>query len=73
MEQSGTTQRWMSESEAVETEEAGTQRAEASFKSGGGRKGKDCNFKGSMGKGLTFRMREAGPMEVKKKLLLGRD
>lgn len=37
-EQSGTTWRRMSESKALGTEEAETERAEASFKSGGGRK-----------------------------------
>lgn len=66
--QPGTTQRQMSESEALGTEEAVTKRAEASFKSGGGRKEReDCNFRGTMGKLLTFRIREAGSMEVKRR------
>lgn len=58
----------MSESGASGTEEVVTKRAEASFKSGGGRKEReDCNFRGTMGKLLTFRIREAGSMEVKRR------
>lgn len=67
-EQPGTIRRQMSESETSGTEESETKRAEASFKSGGRRKErKNCNFRGTMGKLLTFRIREAGSMEVKRR------
>lgn len=36
-------------------------------------KREDCSFEGTAGKGLTFRMREMGPMEVKRKLLPEKD
>lgn len=36
-------------------------------------KREDCRFRGTAGKGLTFRMREIGPMEVKRKLLPEKD
>lgn len=49
------------------TEETETKRTEASFKSSSGRRNRKTNFRGIKG---NFRMKEAGPMEVKKNLLL---
>lgn len=60
-------QRQRSEGEALGTEETETKRTEASFKSISGRRNRKTNFRGIKG---NFRMKEAGPMEVKKNLLL---
>lgn len=55
-------------------ESSSVKKTQNNKKSGGGRKEtKVCTLRGTMGKELTFKMREAGNLEVKRKLLLERD
>lgn len=72
-EQSRTTWRQMSESEALGTEEAETERVEAILQKWWWKEREDCSFEGTAGKRLTFGMKETGPMEVKRKLLPEKD